>query len=334
MPFSPELDIVYEQLIRPALDGYDVARADSRLDERSILEKIVTGIHDADIVIADLTFTNANVMYELGIAHALGKPTIMIAQSLHSLPFDVRAYPVHEYTTHFARAAELRTTLAELGEHHRAGLLRFSNPVTDFVPQLAALSPEPQSSGEIYTVADCLRDIELATTQIATFGSAYETAAAALSRRMAVAVPAIAQVATHEPNPERKSAIADVANVIRDHAGAIDSIRRPMREAWERYSRATLRLAAPPQIVQLPPEQRAFFASEARAIDALLNGMIGNVAAVRAANDRTPKLTGNLEHAVEAAHAAQTSLLNEIMTGKAYLAQIISSFEGTSPESA
>jgi hypothetical protein len=51
-------------------------------------------IHDADLVIADLSDQNSNVMFELGIAHALRKPTIILARrDTHSkIPSDLAGF--------------------------------------------------------------------------------------------------------------------------------------------------------------------------------------------------------------------------------------------------
>ena len=57
-----------------------------------ILEDIVRGIIDAKIVVAEITPPNQNVFYELGYAHALNKPTILLAERGKTLPFDVSGY--------------------------------------------------------------------------------------------------------------------------------------------------------------------------------------------------------------------------------------------------
>jgi hypothetical protein len=41
--------------------------------------------------VADLTDNNSNVMYETGIAHALGKEVVLITQDVKALPFDLHA---------------------------------------------------------------------------------------------------------------------------------------------------------------------------------------------------------------------------------------------------
>jgi hypothetical protein len=57
-----------------------------------ILEDITEGIVESKIVIAEITPPNQNVFYELGYAHALKKPTILLAESGKNLPFDISGY--------------------------------------------------------------------------------------------------------------------------------------------------------------------------------------------------------------------------------------------------
>jgi nucleoside 2-deoxyribosyltransferase len=47
-------------------------------------------INQAAFIIADVTGRNPNVMYELGIAHTLGKPVIIITQEINKIPFDFK----------------------------------------------------------------------------------------------------------------------------------------------------------------------------------------------------------------------------------------------------
>jgi nucleoside 2-deoxyribosyltransferase len=49
------------------------------------------------VVIAEITAPNQNVFYELGYAHALNKPTILLARRGRELPFDIRSYRVIFY---------------------------------------------------------------------------------------------------------------------------------------------------------------------------------------------------------------------------------------------
>lgn len=54
-----------------------------------ITDQIWYGIRRADVVIADISGSNPNVFYELGLAHALGKEVVIAAQGLERPPFDV-----------------------------------------------------------------------------------------------------------------------------------------------------------------------------------------------------------------------------------------------------
>lgn len=134
MPFEPEFDSIYQTLIKEPLEeaGFEVSRADSFLGQRNILSDIVRGITAADLVVADLTATNANVFYELGLSHGLGIPTILIAQSINDVPFDLRSYRIQIYETHFDKIGKLRDDLKDIAIKHKSGAMVYGNPVTDF----------------------------------------------------------------------------------------------------------------------------------------------------------------------------------------------------------
>jgi len=72
--------------------GYDLARADKIADPAPINDSIFAHIEQDEVCIADLTFLNANVFYELGVRHALALPVIHIAAEGTRLPFDNMPY--------------------------------------------------------------------------------------------------------------------------------------------------------------------------------------------------------------------------------------------------
>ncbi len=134
MPFDSEFDSIYDTLIKQSLQeaGYEVTRADSLLDQRNILREIVVGITDADLIVADLTTNNPNVFYELGLSHGLGRATVLLAQSISDVPFDLRSYKIHIYETHFNKIKKLKDFLKAVGEKHLKKEISFGNPVKDF----------------------------------------------------------------------------------------------------------------------------------------------------------------------------------------------------------
>ena len=54
-----------------------------------IIDDVTRGIESSQIVIAEITPSNENVFYEVGYAHALKKPTILLADMSKKLPFDL-----------------------------------------------------------------------------------------------------------------------------------------------------------------------------------------------------------------------------------------------------
>ena len=134
MPFTESLNEVYNFLIKDALidAGYDVKRADDIKSQSNILEDIIKGIIESDLIIADLTDSNANVYYELGVAHALQKKVVLITQDIDELPFDLKSYRAIDYSTHFSRMGDAKKELCELAKDAASGTLPFGNPVKDY----------------------------------------------------------------------------------------------------------------------------------------------------------------------------------------------------------
>jgi hypothetical protein len=95
MPFSPTLGRIYESIVKLTVEqeGLVCRRADDFKTNRVIIQDIWKAICEARLIIADLTGLNPNVMYELGMAHTVGKETIMIYQRQRGrapkFPFDI-----------------------------------------------------------------------------------------------------------------------------------------------------------------------------------------------------------------------------------------------------
>lgn len=91
MPFQTDLDRVYKRAIRPALSrlGWEVVRADEMAWPRIITRAIILNILAADLIVAELTGTNPNVLYEVGVADAVGADIFFLACEGQKLPFDV-----------------------------------------------------------------------------------------------------------------------------------------------------------------------------------------------------------------------------------------------------
>lgn len=91
MPFAAEFENVFE-IVRNEVEycGLTCTRADMLATTGQITDDIWNSIVDARVLVADLTGNNPNVFYETGVAHALGKPVILLTQHGSRVPFDLR----------------------------------------------------------------------------------------------------------------------------------------------------------------------------------------------------------------------------------------------------
>ena len=88
-----------------------------------VVKEIWYLIFNCKIIIADCTGRNPNVFYEIGIAHTIGKPTIIISQNIDDIPFDLRHLRsiIYDYAPRgiklFEQALEntLKTLISEIG---------------------------------------------------------------------------------------------------------------------------------------------------------------------------------------------------------------------------
>ncbi len=95
MQFTDEYNALYNEVILPTCEsfGYKVVRADDSYTSGLIIDDITRFIQEATIVIADITPNNPNVYYEVGYAHGIGKPTILLSDRMREkLPFDVSGF--------------------------------------------------------------------------------------------------------------------------------------------------------------------------------------------------------------------------------------------------
>ena len=121
MPFRSDLDSLYADLIKPVAEqfGLSVMRADEIFSPGSITEQIRVAIQQSRLCVADVTHKNPNVLYEVGIAHTLGKPTLLLTRNIEDVPFDLRALRLIVYEPDQIQAARLnleRAIQSVLGE--------------------------------------------------------------------------------------------------------------------------------------------------------------------------------------------------------------------------
>ncbi len=114
MQFTDEFNSLYREVIKPVCEhfGYRVVRADEFHTSTMIVDDIIRSLRDSSVVIADITPDNPNVFYEVGYAHALGTPTILLSDRSRSrLPFDVSGLRTIFYSNTIAGKRDVEEAL-------------------------------------------------------------------------------------------------------------------------------------------------------------------------------------------------------------------------------
>ena len=99
-PFAAPHGDYYEKIFKPAIEktGLQPVRADADIfGTGKIIDQIWRGINAAKVLVAELTTRNANVLYELGLAHALKKPVVLVSSNEPDVPFDLHHIRVIYY---------------------------------------------------------------------------------------------------------------------------------------------------------------------------------------------------------------------------------------------
>jgi hypothetical protein len=101
MPFGKEFNPVYSSLQTACSDaGLRCERVDNIWEQDAIIDDIFSLLYRSSYVICDFSERNANVFYEAGIAHTLGRSVIPIVQNAEHVPFDLRHRRFQQYAPH------------------------------------------------------------------------------------------------------------------------------------------------------------------------------------------------------------------------------------------
>jgi hypothetical protein len=136
-------DLFLSSLVEPALEefGLKVIRADKIGKPGMITSQIIEYIFKSKLVVADLSFHNPNVFYELSLRHACRLPTVQIIRKCDKIPFDLdqsRTIPI-DTTNIYSMVPNLQTYRAQIATQVRAALKdpdSGDNPITTHCPSL------------------------------------------------------------------------------------------------------------------------------------------------------------------------------------------------------
>jgi len=93
MPFGADLADVYRDHITNVTSalGLVAKRGDDFFSAHHVMSDIWRAIWHSRLIVADCTTKNPNVFYEIGVAHTIGKPVVLITQNDDDVPFDLRS---------------------------------------------------------------------------------------------------------------------------------------------------------------------------------------------------------------------------------------------------
>lgn len=112
MPFGAAFNSVWDTLkAAGAAGGWTCQRADDIWEHSVLINDVVSLIARSKVVICDLTGRNANVFYEAGIAHTLGREVVLITQSAEDVPFDLTHHRYVKYLGNEQGLADLQAAL-------------------------------------------------------------------------------------------------------------------------------------------------------------------------------------------------------------------------------
>lgn len=114
-----QTDGLLREAIRPVIEddlGLEVTAAHELPEAGSITRQVLQHLLEAELVVADLTELNANVMYELAVRHAKGRPVVPIAERGTSLPFDITTERTIFYEEGFHGLSKLKPKLVEAAQ--------------------------------------------------------------------------------------------------------------------------------------------------------------------------------------------------------------------------
>lgn len=174
-------DFLLNGIIRHAIGSYHnlkIWRADEDTLPGMITDKLINDLHDADIVVADLSELNPNAFYELGIRHATEKPTIHMATVGTKLPFDNLGHRTIFFDkSDWTSIEEARNALLEQCEEAISDSFRATNPVSQALSVKAFRASARSSDNMIGELMQRMESIETAVSarSVSEKGASYSS---------------------------------------------------------------------------------------------------------------------------------------------------------------
>lgn len=159
-------DYIIKNAIIEANPSLEVIRADEELNPSSISNDIFTKLMHSRFVIADITYPNPNVFYELGIRHAIKTGTILIRENVDfSVPFDISHLRHIEYTREPSGMRKLSEQLKRIFEFYDKNPNKPDNQFlelclfTNYIPTIFSDSTKQEIISTLITI--CLTNPQM-----------------------------------------------------------------------------------------------------------------------------------------------------------------------------
>ena len=169
-PNSPERrrsDNIQKYILNEVLAGkFKVVRADELPHPGSITHQIIKLLFDADLIVADLTGGNPNVVYELAIRHAFNKLSIHLIDKAERIPFDLKDERTIEFNLQDPPSIEdCKKQLTKFVKAMSREKFEYNSPVFRVLGVAAAAEEEREEfletmAGQIESIASDVSSIE------------------------------------------------------------------------------------------------------------------------------------------------------------------------------
>src|SRR5450755_331687 len=154
---------VYQSVLAPAAQrsGYVPKRSDIGGGPGNITHGIIQDLLNAELVIADLTDGNANVLFELGIRHVFRKSgTVHVVDATRNIPFDIQQYRAIKYTTDLADIPGVIDEIVDAIRQREEQVGLSDNPVHDTVPDLPNFIRDVGEAAQLERIAELQATLE------------------------------------------------------------------------------------------------------------------------------------------------------------------------------
>lgn len=166
------LEGIIEPVFTEHFPDFAVVRADKIGEPGMITSQIITRLMDAPLVVADMSFHNANAFYELAIRHMVRLPTIHMIIRGSKIPFDVAPHRAIVFAREEHRdVVQAKRDLKSAVDEVMKSTFQVENPVTH---ARGKAELDQHASPAMQVVIDRLDSVDMRLRKLEEIQTAYE----------------------------------------------------------------------------------------------------------------------------------------------------------------